>query len=536
MGSILAPGAGSGIGHLTPSWSAIGDLASRMGLSMTSGFRPGGTSYHAAGRARDYADGAKAMAAFAQAVGNAYGINLLELIHNPNASIKNGRYVPGSFWGEPTWSQHINHVHIAFDKGGVYAGAFGGGGMVTANKPTLAMFGEHGRETAMFLPHFANGGMFSNVGALGSSLKAKGPAITSGWQGIMGMPALPIIGGKVPTTAAGAGQVQGKITALMTRIQGLQHRYSTLDSFFNLTTDTYVDPDTGALNTAAIKARVAELTQMERVARDIFNTYQEVVVWADRLVKANVNLVNAAHHKLSSTQTILDRLWNTLRSIKTKGLKGAALRTANKRITDTKNAIAKYQKIKGTAQSDIAKFTGNLDSAKGNLTTYSDDRDSAWITVLQEMGEKAAVAGTKATTSPLATSSVSDTGTISAAGATAVTAAAAVGTPFILPSWLTMGTLTAGIPGFAAGGIASGLAIVGERGPELASFPSGTHIYPNTGGSGSPVQVQVVILDGAIDTNKIQVIAQGAAVKVTRQQARAGGRSLPGRGGGMTYG
>jgi murein DD-endopeptidase MepM/ murein hydrolase activator NlpD len=38
-----------------------------------------------------------------------------------------------------------------------FAGAFAGGGAVTASSPTLAMFGEHGTETALFLPHAATG-------------------------------------------------------------------------------------------------------------------------------------------------------------------------------------------------------------------------------------------------------------------------------------------------------------------------------------------------------------------------------------------
>lgn len=39
-----------------------------------------------------------------------------------------------------------------------YAGAFGGGGSVTATGPTLAMFGDRGTETAMFVPHYQTGG------------------------------------------------------------------------------------------------------------------------------------------------------------------------------------------------------------------------------------------------------------------------------------------------------------------------------------------------------------------------------------------
>ncbi len=42
--------------------------------------------------------------------------------------------------------------------GGIaYAGMFGGGGTVTADRPTMAVFGDNGPETAMFLPHAATG-------------------------------------------------------------------------------------------------------------------------------------------------------------------------------------------------------------------------------------------------------------------------------------------------------------------------------------------------------------------------------------------
>jgi hypothetical protein len=46
------------------------------------------------------------------------------------------------------------------------------------------------------------------------------------------------------------------------------------------------------------------------------------------------------------------------------------------------------------------------------------------------------------------------------------------------------------------------------------------------------IQVQVVILDGAVDPDKIQVVATNAAVQVVRSQARSGSRVLPGAGGG----
>lgn len=41
------------------------------------------------------------------------GGGLLEGIHNPGLSIKNGRPVPPSFWGSSVWAGHANHIHVA---------------------------------------------------------------------------------------------------------------------------------------------------------------------------------------------------------------------------------------------------------------------------------------------------------------------------------------------------------------------------------------------------------------------------------------
>jgi hypothetical protein len=43
------------------------------------------------------------------------------------------------------------------------------------------------------------------------------------------------------------------------------------------------------------------------------------------------------------------------------------------------------------------------------------------------------------------------------------------------------------------------------------------------------INVNVIVQDGAVDKNKIRAEVEA----VTRQQARAGGRGLPGRGGGL---
>ncbi len=80
--------------------------------------RPGDPGYHGKGEALDVGapgDNPGQLAQVAAWIGSNYS-NSTELIHNPNGSIKFGKSVPPSFWGEPTWSQHANHVHWANDR------------------------------------------------------------------------------------------------------------------------------------------------------------------------------------------------------------------------------------------------------------------------------------------------------------------------------------------------------------------------------------------------------------------------------------
>jgi hypothetical protein len=101
------------------------------GIVITSTYRPGSItasgnqSYHALGRAVDMAPD---MAYFNWIHAN-YGKTSKELIYSPagNRQIKNGQ----SFvYGEPVRSMHYNHVHWAYDRGGIlppgYTAAFNG--------------------------------------------------------------------------------------------------------------------------------------------------------------------------------------------------------------------------------------------------------------------------------------------------------------------------------------------------------------------------------------------------------------------------
>jgi hypothetical protein len=55
-----------------------------------------------------------------------------------------------------------------------------------------------------------------------------------------------------------------------------------------------------------------------------------------------------------------------------------------------------------------------------------------------------------------------------------------------------------------------------------------------SGGSGEPAEVKIVVQDGAVDPNKIAVIARGVSAQITREMGRNVYRGLPGRGGGLT--
>jgi hypothetical protein len=107
-GGLGGAGAG-GVDAFTP-------IAQRMGLTMTSGYRPGDPGWHGANRARDFSNGTgptPQMMQFAQYLATTYGQNLKELIYTPlGFSIKNGQRVAPYAQGS-----HYNHVHVAYALG-----------------------------------------------------------------------------------------------------------------------------------------------------------------------------------------------------------------------------------------------------------------------------------------------------------------------------------------------------------------------------------------------------------------------------------
>ena len=101
------------------------------GLSVTSttGGRHAANSYHKRGMAVDLGGSSSAMDAAAQwIVSSGMYRYLLEGIHNPGLSVKNGQFVSPGFWGSTTWGQHANHIHLAAGALAALTGGGGGGG------------------------------------------------------------------------------------------------------------------------------------------------------------------------------------------------------------------------------------------------------------------------------------------------------------------------------------------------------------------------------------------------------------------------
>ena len=111
FGGLGGGSVGGGVDAFTP-------LAQQMGLTMTSGYRPGDPGWHGANRARDFSNGTgptPQMLQFAQMLASRYGSNLKELIYTPlGFSIKNGQKVAPYAQGS-----HYNHVHVAYNQGNI---------------------------------------------------------------------------------------------------------------------------------------------------------------------------------------------------------------------------------------------------------------------------------------------------------------------------------------------------------------------------------------------------------------------------------
>lgn len=469
---------------------------------------------------------------------------------------------PNLVWGGPVIGDQVHFSATGHYRGGIigklprFAGAFAAGGAVTANGPTLALFGENGPETAMFIPGYASG----TNNALGATISINNPKGVPSKTGaavalpsmasITGEPKLPKVP-KIPTSGTqsslvgGAMKAQGTITALRAQIDGLEHQYSIIDQFYNLSgTPNFVDPNTGALDENAIHTRLAQLDNLIKYRQKIFDTWSQVVVWTEALVTQNQKIVNFLKRKLASTRAMLTRLRNTLKAIKTKGLKGNALKSAQKHQKDTKAAIDKYQKIEGTTSSDLAKYTGNLASAQGDLTSGKDDRDNAWISVLTEQAERTSVAATKAqpiVDTTVDTSTALDTSSAVTDTTGTATAAAAVQDPRVplMQTLLTQAqqatavsqaqysvlqNFQSSMPPFG-GSFADGGVVPGPTGaPRIILAHGGEQVLSNNQTAAAPE----VHLHFASGMEWLQQFVQVQISQSGRQDSRMAMRALPG--------
>jgi ribosomal protein L13E len=130
-------------GTLNPSVARLSSQLDRMfGLQTTSttGDRHAPGSYHYRGLAADISGTPGAMArAVRYIMSSGIWHSLLEGIHNPGLSIKNGQRVSPTFWGAGTWAEHANHIHLALRSlAGIRAM---GAGVTTRRIPRIPIVG-----------------------------------------------------------------------------------------------------------------------------------------------------------------------------------------------------------------------------------------------------------------------------------------------------------------------------------------------------------------------------------------------------------
>jgi phage-related protein len=134
----FAPG-GAVPGAMTWSelWATVHGHDSRTVL--TSAYRPGANDYHGLGQAIDVSypgNPQSLLMPLAAWIASTFPYST-ELIHNPNASIKNGKpTIPPAPWGAATWAAHQNHVHWAMTPDALASGGALGAGGITG------LFGE----------------------------------------------------------------------------------------------------------------------------------------------------------------------------------------------------------------------------------------------------------------------------------------------------------------------------------------------------------------------------------------------------------
>ena len=119
--SSSLPAFGGGLMGARSSLAPFAGAASRFGLRVSSGRRPGSitssgnVSYHSSGEAIDVAGSPAGMLGFFRQMKSKFGSRLAELIYTPGgAGVKDGR--PYTYGGQVA-ADHFDHVHVALDTG-----------------------------------------------------------------------------------------------------------------------------------------------------------------------------------------------------------------------------------------------------------------------------------------------------------------------------------------------------------------------------------------------------------------------------------
>jgi TP901 family phage tail tape measure protein len=287
---------------------------------------------------------------------------------------------PNLVWGGPVMGDWVHFSATGHRMGGIagrYAGAFANGGAVTASSPTMAIFGEHGPETAVFIPGYAYGGRRPHY-ATGHHgyrpprhvppvrLAPLAPGVSGAVTGEPAPPSPPPLNAKTLGTIAVADAIASKISGFRDRISGLTHTYSILGGFFGIAPETLIDPNTGEVDQAALSRRLAQLDQLIAIRQQIFDLWGQVVAYTQNLIV--------------SYKAVLTLLRGTLPWLHGPG----------------------QQKQRTKIQGQITSFAGRLSSAVGDLTSARDDRDQAWLDLLTDRNTRAGVAATQATPATVA--------------------------------------------------------------------------------------------------------------------------------------
>jgi phage-related protein len=167
--------AGGPVGGMT--WPTLWDIVHKHDSAAvkTSDYRPGANDLHGLGDAIDISYPGNPHSRndpLAAWIAGAYP-GSSEIIHNPNASVKNGRPVPPSFWGAATWAAHANHVHWGVLPAAMAGIGVGGTGADPAGQSIVGFFGEVWHSIADVLSDLNNaivkplGNLYSQFGSTG---------------------------------------------------------------------------------------------------------------------------------------------------------------------------------------------------------------------------------------------------------------------------------------------------------------------------------------------------------------------------------